>query len=91
MSEKINSVYSDYLNTTFNLYNFTLHFGMVEEREVKNFGRIKISPESAKQLAQLLQTNIESYEKIYGKINEYTPEIAEKEKEFIEKVQKKEE
>jgi len=81
----LNSVYADFSNISFNLHNFTLYFGGVEENVPQIFGKVKMSPESLKQFAKILNNNIESYEEIYGEIKTYTPEIAKKEKEFIEK------
>lgn len=83
-----NSVYSDFTDIGFNLYNFTFYFGVVEEGQSQLLGKIKMSPETAKQFANILNTNIESYEKVYGTINEFTPEVAEKEKQMIEEINK---
>ena len=84
----VNSVYTDFTDVGFNLYNFTLYFGIVEDGKTQLLGKIKMSPETAKQFATVLNTNIESYEQVYGKINEFTPEVAKKEQEMIEKIQK---
>lgn len=89
MSEKnpvLNSVYTDFTDIGFNLYNFTLYFGVVEDGQSQLLGKVKMSPETAKQFASILNKNLESYEAVYGKINEFTPEVAEKEKRMIEEI-----
>jgi len=83
-----NSVYSDFTDIGFNLYNFTLYFGTLEDGKSQLLGKIKMSPETAKQFLNMLKTNLESYEKVYGKINEFTPEVAEKERKMIEEIKK---
>lgn len=88
-NQTVSSVYADYTNTNFNLHNFTLYFGGIEEGQKHIFGKIKMSPESIKELFSLLKSNIKLYEEIYGKINEYTPEVAKREREFIDNKNKK--
>lgn len=83
-----NSVYSDFTDVGFNLYNFTLYFGTLEDGKSQLLGKVKMSPETAKQFLNMLKTNLESYEKVYGKINEFTPEAAEKERKMIEEIKK---
>jgi hypothetical protein len=83
-----NSVYSDFTDVGFNLYNFTLYFGIMEDGKSQLLGKVKMSPETAKQFLNMLKTNLESYEKVYGKINEFTPEVAEKERKMIEEIKK---
>lgn len=83
-----NSVYSDFTDVGFNLYNFTLYFGTLEDGKSQLLGKVKMSPETAKQFLNMLKTNLESYEKVYGKINEFTPEVAEKERKMIEEIKK---
>ena len=79
----INSMYADYTNVTFNLYNFSLYFGSIEENGAQVFGKVKMSPEAMKQFADLLQKNIKIYEETYGKINEFTEEVEKKEKAMV--------
>lgn len=86
------SVYSDFTMVNTNLYNFTLIFGIVEkprgeeEEKVFELGRIKMSPETAKQFCKMLENSIKTYESVYGKINEYTKEVARREMELNEKL-----
>jgi len=84
----VNSVYTDFTDIGFNLYNFTLYFGIVEDGKTHLLGKVKMSPETAKQFASILNKNLESYEKVYGKINEFTPETAERERKMIEEIKK---
>lgn len=84
----MNSVYSDFTDIGFNLYNFTLYFGTIEDGKTHLLGKVKMSPETAKQFASILNKNLESYEKVYGKINEFTPEVAERERKMIEEIKK---
>jgi hypothetical protein len=83
-----NSVYSDFTDVGFNLYNFTLYFGTLEDGKSQLLGKVKMSPETAKQFVNMLTKNLESYEKVYGKINEFTPEVAERERKMIEELNK---
>lgn len=87
-NQVVNSVYSDVVDVGFNLYNFTLYFATLEDGKTQLLGKVKMSPETTKQLAQILNKNLESYEKVYGKINEFTPEVAEREKKMIEEIEK---
>jgi len=87
----MNSVYSDFTDVGFNLYNFTLYFGAMEDGKSQLLGKVKMSPETAKQFAKILNKNLESYEEIYGKINEFTSKAAEKERKMIEEINKFEE
>jgi len=74
------SAYSDFSNVNFNIYNFTFLFGSYEEGKIIPMGKIKMSPETAKALSELLQTNIEAYEKTYGPINVYDDQAKANEK-----------
>lgn len=85
------SAYADYSNIKFNIYNFSLIFGSIEDGKIIPMGKIKMSPESAKELLKLLESNVETYEEIYGEINEFDEHAKQKEKEAAEKLKKKKE
>src|SRR5690554_3168894 len=87
----LNSIYSDAVNVSCNLFNFTLAFGTVENGQQFSLGKIKMSPEMALEFSKLLQKNIETYEKVYGKINELTPEVKEREQKIIDEFKKQKE
>lgn len=85
------SVYADYSNINFNIYNFSLLFGSIEEGRVVTMGKIKMSPEAAKALVDLLQTNIEAYETTYGPINVFDEKAREREQILAETLKAKKE
>ncbi|QUH22058.1 DUF3467 domain-containing protein [Alkaliphilus sp. B6464] len=79
------SVYSDFVNIGFNLYNFTLYFGSIEENSNQLMGKVKMSPETAKALRDALDKNIKTYEDTYGYINTFTEDVKIKEIELRER------
>ena len=79
------SVYTDFANIGFNIYNFTLYFGSVEENTNQLIGKIKMSPETAKSLRDMLDKNVQTYEETYGTINVFDEAAKEKEKELRDK------
>lgn len=73
MNEKENNVpivFSDYFQIRYNLYNFMITFGSIDEEKVYYLGKIKISPQMAKELYKALGEVIKEYEERYGVINE---------------------
>lgn len=82
----VGSVYTDGSDIVFNLYNFSLIFASIEGESAQVLGKIKMSPETAKEFANKLMKSIEAYEEIYGEIKVRTPEIEKKEAEFKKKM-----
>ena len=83
--EQINSVYTDAVEVSFNIFNVTIGINILEDKQIP-LGKIKMSPQTAKAFSRILKENLDQYEEIYGPINEYTKEIAAKEREFNEKM-----
>lgn len=73
------SIYSDALKVYFNYDNFSLDFLSKEDGNIHFLGRVKLSPQSAKELKKSLDWNIKKYESVYGKINNYDEKAKEKE------------
>ena len=86
MEQKINSVYTDSLDVSFNIFNVTVGINLLEDTQIP-LGKIKMSPQTAKAFLRVLGDNLKQYEEIYGPINVYTEEIAQKEREFNEMLQ----
>lgn len=82
---QLRSVYTDSLDVTFNIYNFTAIVRILEDTPIE-VGRIKMSPETAKLLHKILGDNIKSYEELYGHINIYTEEARQREIELDQKL-----
>lgn len=85
---KINSVYSDATDVSFNIYNFNIMFRLIEDGQALLLGKIKMSPETAKATYKLLGENIKQYEECYGKINVYNDKSRENERKLQEKLMK---
>lgn len=86
MTTSQNSVYSDCLDVSFNIFNVTVGINIFEDQNKLPLGKIKMSPQTAKAFSRVLKENITQYEEIYGPIQEYTPEILEKEREMDAKL-----
>lgn len=87
------SLYSDAVKAYFNYDNFCLDFLSKEDGTINFLGRVKLSPQSAKELRKALDSNIKRYESIYGKINNFDEKARDKEeaarKEMLEAQNKK--
>lgn len=79
--ENFNSIYSDAHKIYFNYDNICLDFLSKEDGQVNFLGRIKLSPQSARELNKALSSNIKKYEEIYGRINKFDEKAKEKEEE----------
>lgn len=86
MEQQINSVYTDAVEVSFNIFNVTVGINLLEDKQIP-LGKIKMSPQTAKAFCRILKENIDQYEELYGPINVYTEEIKEKEKELNKKLE----
>lgn len=84
---KINSLYTDVIDVTFNMYNVTLLIQLMEEGPTPLvLGKIKMSPQTAKSLYNMLKNNLDKYEELYSEIPVYNEEVIAKERAFNEEL-----
>lgn len=83
------SAYSDYSRIDFNIFNVSILFGSLENGNIVPMGKIKMSPQAAKALQEILTSNLKMYEEIYGPINVYDDEAKAKEKRNLEMLKEK--
>jgi hypothetical protein len=69
--DKINAIFADAFGVTRSSFNFTIDLGqnIPQLGMINVFSRISLTPEHAKQLQQLLDSQIKLYEKDFGVIN----------------------
>ena len=88
MSEtKINSLYTDVVDVKFNMYNITLLIQLMEDEPAPiMLGKIKMSPQTAKSLYNMLKINLDKYEELYATIPVYDEEVIARERAFNEEL-----
>lgn len=70
----VNELYANNLRLTVSIHDFTLHFGLSDvdragKEIIKDIVSIKVSPQFAKVISEIFQTNVSRYENKIGKIN----------------------
>ena len=68
--QNIPIIFSDFFQIRYSLYNLMITFGNVDEDKVYYLGKIKMSPQMAKEFYKALERVIKEYEEKYGVINE---------------------
>lgn len=85
--QQINSLYTDVVDVTFNMYNITLLIQLMEDGPKPiSLGKIKMSPQTAKYLCTMLKNNLDKYEELYAPIPVYNEEVIAKERAFNEEL-----
>lgn len=66
--ENIPIIFADFFKLHYSFYDFMITFGTADEDRTHLLGKVKMSPQMAKELSIYLQKQVQQYEKQFGKI-----------------------